>query len=275
MSERLSILVISLCLVFTSSYSAAQSEIPQDTYAWINYLQEQRQVDLKLNEWVATPNDPYQSFNRKAFDFNQSIDNLILKPLAKGYTQLPRPIRTGTHNFFSNLSEPLNLINCLLQAKGTCASNSFFRFVFNSTFGLFGLLDVATEMGIKEQDEDFGQTLVHWGMAPGHYLVLPFLGPSSTTDGLGNLVDLSMDTTQFAKNDEQSYGLFAVKLIDKRAGLLSVTEFMEEQKVDQYTFMRESYLQLRNNAYFDGHPPTTNSLDDFNLDASDLNLKLN
>jgi phospholipid-binding lipoprotein MlaA len=264
------------CFSFISlSVQAQEKDLAFDTYEWIDQIQHQIAQQQGWNDWTPHPSDPYQGFNRTAFAFNQSLDTWLLKPLAQGYRSLPTPVQTGTHNFLNNVSEPLNMLHCLLQTKLECTGHSLLRFVFNSTFGLLGLLDVASEMGIGRQEEDLGQTLVYWGVPQGDYLVVPFLGPSTLTNALAGVTEISLDSLRILEDEAIRNEAMGIKLVDKRASLLPATDWMEEQKLDAYSFMKESYLQIRRNQYFDGHPPRENSLDDFNLDDSDLQLKLN
>ena len=143
--------------------------------------------------------DPWENFNRGTFAFNQKFDKYLLAPLAKGYRfVLPSEIRTGVRNFLSNLSEPWSSINSALQGNFKNTGNTLARFVINSTLGILGIFDVATEIGFEKQKEDFGQTLAVHGVGPGPYLVLPFLGPSTVRDALGKVTSIYADPVTLA-----------------------------------------------------------------------------
>jgi len=212
------------------------------------------------------PRDPWESFNRGMHDFNTDLDNKILKPVAEGYVKVvPQTARTGVSNFFSNLDDVVVLANDLLQFKFRQAAADFSRLIWNTTVGLAGLIDVATPMGLTKHDEDFGQTLGHWGVGSGPYLVLPFLGPSSLRDGTGRAVDYTQfNVTTTAQSDTTRYTLLGLNVVDTRAGLLRTTHLLEQGALDPYLFIRESYLQMRQNLVYDGNPPAPElNFDDF------------
>lgn len=203
------------------------------------------------------PKDPYEERNRAVWDFNRSIDKAVLKPVAEGYQYItPDPVEAGVSNFFDNLGEISNIVNSLLQAKFGDAGKSTGRFLINSTIGLAGLLDPATEMGIKEQDEDFGQTLAVWGFESGPFLMLPLIGPSNPRDGIGFAVDsFGVYSPYDALNDSQTeWTLRSLWLIDTRAELLPLEEQLEEA-LDEYLMVRDAYLQRREFLIYDGRPP--------------------
>ena len=203
------------------------------------------------------PKDPYEEQNRAVWEFNRGFDQAILKPVAEGYQYItPDPVEQGVSNFFDNLGEITNIVNALLQAKFGDAGKSTGRFLINSTIGLAGLLDPATEMGIKEQDEDFGQTLAVWGFDSGPYLMLPFLGPSNPRDGVGFVVDaFGVYSPYDALNDSQTeWALRSLWLIDTRAELLPLEEQLEDA-LDEYLIVRDAYLQRREFLIYDGRPP--------------------
>lgn len=203
------------------------------------------------------PKDPYEDFNRDVWEFNRAIDNAILKPTAKGYQAItPDPVEKGISNFFSNLGEIETIINDILQAKFGKAGRDTGRFLINSTLGLAGFLDPATEMGLKKQEEDFGQTLAAWGFDSGPYLMLPFLGPSTARDSIGFGVDkLALYSPYDEMNDSQTeWSLRALDLIQTRASLLPLEEQLE-QALDDYSMVRDAYLQRREFLIYDGRPP--------------------
>ena len=209
------------------------------------------------------PRDPIEPVNRAVFQFNETVDNAVLKPVAKGYKSvLPSPIRTGVANFFSNLRDPWIALNQILQGKVEEGATDFMRFVTNTTFGLAGIFDVASEGGMEKHDEDFGQTLGVWGLDAGPYLVLPLLGPSSVRDGVGEVADsfayLPWRGPGYADaGDEVALrnSLSGTDLIQTRAGLLDATNILEGAALDRYSFVRNAYLQRRLNQVYDGRPP--------------------
>lgn len=209
-------------------------------------------------EGPANPDDPFESFNRSMYAFNETLDEYAMKPIAEGYQAItPDAVDTGITNFFSNLDDVLVLINDLLQLKIDQAMATSARIVFNSTFGLFGIMDVATDFGLAKHDEDFGQTLGYWGVESGPYLVLPFFGPSSVRDGAGFVVDsfTEHDLVYDDMSTKDATGLIAVKYIDIRADLLKAKDIVDETALDPYAFIRDGWMQRRQNKVYDGNPP--------------------
>lgn len=214
----------------------------------------------------ADPRDPLESYNRAMFQFNDQVDRYVLKPVAEGYdTITPDPIQKGISNFFSNLDDVIVIFNDLLQLKFTQFLSDTTRVLVNSTLGMGGLIDIASDMGLKKHDEDFGQTLGYWGVPAGPYFVMPFLGPSTIRDAPSDFVDASQfdpvwqeihEGFPTVRRDEStSYSLAAGRIIDLRASLLKAENIMEEAALDRYSFMREAYLQRRENLVYDGNPP--------------------
>lgn len=203
------------------------------------------------------PRDPLESFNRGVFAFNEGLDQAIVKPVATMYRAVtPAPVRTGVGNFLGNLDDGWSFVNSLLQLKLRAAVDNFMRFAVNTTFGLFGVLDVASEMQIDRHSEDFGQTLGRWGVGSGAYLVLPVLGPSTLRDGLAAMVDYNHDIV--AHSDVRTRNtVWALDLIDTRATLLDVSSTLDDVALDKYSFTRDAFLQRRQNAVYDGDPPDT------------------
>jgi phospholipid-binding lipoprotein MlaA len=201
------------------------------------------------------PADPLETVNRGIYVFNEKADHYGLRPVAKGYdTVMPDVARQGVRNFLSNLFYPTVVVNDLLQAKGTQGAQDLCRFVINTTVGLGGLFDVATRGGLTANDEDFGQTLGYWGVGPGWYLMIPFLGPSDNRDFVGRVVDYGSNPLVYVNEPVASYGISALNAVDTRAGLLSADKFMAQQ-MDRYVFVRSIYLQNRNAKVYDGNPP--------------------
>ncbi len=204
----------------------------------------------------ANPRDPLESFNRGVYAFNTDVDRVIFVPVATAYRDItPRLVRVGVNNFFGNLEDVWSFVNSALQAKPKPAAENFFRVAVNTFFGLGGVLDVAREMRLERQREDFGQTLGHWGVPAGPYLVLPFLGSSTVRDTVALPVDAQGDLVQGINHIPTRNSVKLLDLVDTRAGLLSVSTALGEVALDPYSFTREAYLQRRANAVFDGNPP--------------------
>ena len=207
------------------------------------------------------PRDPYEGFNRKVFRFNERLDRAVLKPVAKGYEKvLPQFARSGVTHFFNNLGMVVTTFNDAIQLKGEKVPVDIARFATNLTFGLFGLIDVATELGIENRYEDFGQSLGYWGVRSGPYVVLPFLGPSTVRDGAGLAVDF-VASPYYHWEDETGvqWGLLAVNIVNTRANLLRAEKFLDETGVERYTFLRDVYLSRREYLIHDGNPPVSDT----------------
>lgn len=203
----------------------------------------------------AHPDDPYEGFNRAMYRFNDAVDRAVLKPVSKGYQAVtPEPVQAGISNFFTNLAGPIVIVNDLLQAKFLQALADTGRFVVNTTVGIGGLFDPASKLGLEAHNEDFGQTLGAWGVPSGPYLVLPFLGPSTIRDTAGLYPDYHADPLSYYDNDPERYQLWALRLIDLRAGLLELDPQIQES-FDPYAFIRDAYLQRRKFLVYDGNPP--------------------
>lgn len=200
--------------------------------------------------------DPFESYNRAMFQFNDAIDENFLKPIAAAYRDyVPTPIQSGISNFFSNLGDILVIINDLLQGKFAQARDDTMRFVFNTFFGLFGIFDVATYMDLPKHHEDFGQTLGAWGISDGPYLVLPFLGASSMRDTVGLVADWQVDPIAGIDDTTTRYATIGLKIVDTRADLLGASNVLDKAAFDRYAFLRDAYLQRRKHLVYDGNPP--------------------
>ena len=202
-------------------------------------------------------NDPLESVNRGVYKFNDAIDGAVLKPVAGAYKAVtPSPIRKGISNFFNNLKSLTTVLNDILQFKFAHAFKDAGRFVINSTFGLAGFIDVASMDDIPVHREDFGQTLGHWGVGNGAYLVLPFLGPSTVRDTTGFVIDTTTsDPITYVHNIGQirlHNQLRVMQFIDKRAELLNASDILDNASLDPYAFMRDAYLQSRASQVRDG-----------------------
>jgi len=203
------------------------------------------------------PRDPIEPVNRAIYQFNDGVDRAILKPVAEGYQAItPRFVQTGVRNFFSNMDDVTVIANDILQLKLEQTTRDFLRLTFNTTFGFFGLLDIASEMGLQKNNEDFGQTLGRWGVGAGPYIVLPFLGPSNVRDAIGFSVD-GRHTDLVRSYDDVSTRnpTMALRLINRRAELLGVKTAVDAAALDNYEFTRDFFLERRRGLVYDGNPP--------------------
>lgn len=192
------------------------------------------------------PKDPFEGFNRAMFKFNDTLDQVALKPVATAYRSvLPGFVQTGIGNFFGNLHDVWSAANNLLQGKGEAGMQDVTRVAINSTFGLLGLLDFASEAGLPKHNEDFGLTLGHWGVASGPYVVLPLLGPSTVRDTAAVPVDFVGDPWRYKEPVYQRNIGTGLRLIDRRAALLDTTDMLEDAALDRYEFVRDGWLQQR------------------------------
>ena len=200
------------------------------------------------------PADPLESFNRSMYKFNDTVDKAVAKPLAQGYSAvMPEPGKIMVSNFFSNLDDVVVTANDLLQFKLVQAASDGSRFLFNTTFGVFGLLDVTSRL--EKHDEDFGQTLGKWGVGNGPYIVLPLLGPSTLRDGAGLYVDSRPSKIRHVNHMRTRNQLIATKAINRRAQLLDQEKVLDEAAIDRYEFIRDAYLLRRQSQVYDGNPP--------------------
>jgi phospholipid-binding lipoprotein MlaA len=200
--------------------------------------------------------DPWENWNRKVYSFNDKLDEVVLKPVATTYTKVvPQPVRRGLTNFVGNVSDVWSALNNLLQGKIDEGFQDVMRVGTNTLFGLGGFLDVASELGLDRHGEDFGQTLGVWGMAPGPYVIWPFLGPSTLRDSLALPLDRSVSPALFISNDVASYSFTALQLVNERANLLGATGMLDDIALDKYTFVRDAYLQRRRSLVYDGEVP--------------------
>lgn len=194
----------------------------------------------------ANPQDPLEPFNRDVSAFNESVDSMVLKPVATVYRDVtPDLVRTGVSNFFSNLGDVWSFINASLQLRPREASENFLRFGVNTAFGLGGVLDIASEMGIERTRLDFGQTLGRWGVPSGPYLVLPIFGPSSFRDAAGFSVEARGDLIQGVDSVSTRNALTVLRAVETRANLLRATSMLEGAALDKYSFTRDVYLRRR------------------------------
>ncbi|MGB8364285.1 MAG: VacJ family lipoprotein [Rhizomicrobium sp.] len=208
-------------------------------------------------------NDPYESFNRHVFALNETLDKNIAEPVAKGYVDVvPDPARDGIHNFLTNLDQPVTLANDILQGEPLHATQTVGRIVVNSTFGLGGLVDLASPMGIPAHTEDFGETLAIYGAGEGPYLVLPLFGPSNPRDASGILVDILFDPfTYLGGIREKGWwmaGRETTEFIDERSQAIDMMDDLRKSSVDIYATLRSLYRQHRNAEIRGGKPDIQN-----------------
>jgi phospholipid-binding lipoprotein MlaA len=227
-------------------------------------------ISIVLSSGCATiegppnPDDPLERYNRAMYEFNDTVDKYAIKPAAQGYNFImPNFASKGVSNFFNNIDDIVVFFNQLLQFKFSEATATSARFVFNTTFGLLGLIDFASDMDLPKQNEDFGQTLAVWGFDRGPYIVLPFIGPSTIRDTAGLAVDWTYFDPIFKRQTlEQSLVTLTIKYIDIRAGLLKASNILEDTVPDRYAFVRDAWLQRREYLIYDGNPPQEFNEDD-------------
>jgi phospholipid-binding lipoprotein MlaA len=201
------------------------------------------------------PADPFESFNRGAYAFNDTLDKAIVKPVAQGYNKaMPDTGKSMVINFFSNLDDVIVTANDLLQFKFKQGFADAMRVLVNSTVGIGGLIDVAS-MNLDKNNEDFGQTLGYWGIRSGPYLVIPILGPSSFRDTVGDIGDSQFSQISHIKHIPSRNQMYLAKGIKRRAQLLENEGLLDGTIIDRYAYIRDAYLQRRENLVYDGNPP--------------------
>lgn len=202
------------------------------------------------------PRDPLEPINRGVYKFNEGVDTMLLKPAAEVYQGVVPPVaRTGVSNVFANINDVVVALNNLLQGKISEALSDVGRVLINTTAGLFGIFDVATPAGLEKHDEDFGQTLGYWGVGDGPYLVLPILGPRTTRDTGGLVVDFLTDPVSYIDPTRDRNQVMGLRLVSRRAELLGASQVLSVAALDEYEFVRDAYLQRRRNLIHDGNPP--------------------
>lgn len=211
-----------------------------------------------------SPVDPYESFNRPVHGFNTKLDNYVAKPLSDAYKFItPDFMETGVRNFFNNLQDVGVVMNDVLQAKFGQGAEDLGRLGMNTTLGLMGMFDVATDVGLEKHNEDFGQTLAVWGVPQGSYLVLPFLGPTTIRELPGYVVDSAVNPVTYVP---VAMPLAGLGLLNARANAEGALQFVNEAALDPYVFTREAYLQWRNYQSTDGKVDTSKEMDDLEAD---------
>lgn len=202
---------------------------------------------------TANPDDPLEGFNRAMFSFNDQVDKVVVKPAAQVYEAvLPSPVRTGVGNVLGNLGDPWIALNNMLQGKFAEGMSDLMRFALNSTWGLLGLLDIASEAGLAKHDEDLGQTLGRWGVGEGAYIVLPFFGPRTVRDAVALPADMMGDTPFSIDHVPTRNTVTATRVVHGRSVLLGADRTLEEAALDRYAFVRDFYLEQRRYKVNDG-----------------------
>ena len=202
------------------------------------------------------PRDPFEGWNRGVYKFNEKFDDVLARPVAETYQDfVPRELRDRVRSFFGNLADPFIGVNNLLQGKLSEGVEDWARFFFNTTIGLLGIHDVATELGFEKHNEDFGQTFGRWGAGPGPYLILPILGSSNVRDGLGTALDIYTDPMGEARPIDARNSLIVLRGTQVRADLLDASRILQEAALDKYVFQRDAYLQRRRSLVYDGRAP--------------------
>jgi len=205
---------------------------------------------------TGNPRDPWEAYNRPVFEFNDTVDRAVLKPVAQGYVKVvPEFARTGVNNFFGNFNDLATGLNNFLQGKPAEGANDLGRLVVNSVIGIFGLFDVASPMGFDKHNEDFGQTLGWWGVPSGPYFIIPLLGPSTARDAPARLVDPQYAYSRYVDKNVAEWALPLTDIIRTRANLLQAERVLDDAALDKYSFIRDAWMQRRQNQVYDGKPP--------------------
>jgi phospholipid-binding lipoprotein MlaA len=201
-------------------------------------------------------NDPFEPVNRAMYAIHEPLDKNFFKPLAEAYIQVvPSPIRTAINNYFNNIDDLFSGINGLLQGKLDKAGNDFGRVTINSSMGLAGLIDIASDAGIPRGNEDFGQTFGYWGIPQGPYLFVPLFGPTTVRDGTGFVLRVLWSPTTEISDVAARNMIYGIGMVDARAEALNTTSLIDQAALDPYTFVRRAYLQRRQYEVYDGKPP--------------------
>ncbi len=213
--------------------------------------------------------DPLEPVNRVMYSFNDKLDRAVLKPVARGYQKaVPKSLQRGIRNVFNNIYEPLTIINDILQGKPSQAAADSTRFIFNTVFGIGGIMDVASDWDLPLNKEDFGLTFGVWGFGEGWYLVLPLLGPSTVRDSAGLVTTFALDLDPISRytTGVTRLGIYGLYFVSQRADLLSASKVLDAGALDPYLQVREVYRQKRWYEQFDGNPPEPDFFDEELLD---------
>ena len=192
--------------------------------------------------------DPYEKSNRTVHEFNDKVDVYFLRPISVGYSLLPNPIEDGISNILQNTGEPINFTNYILQGEIKHALSSLVRFVINSTFGLFGAIDLADKINLKKNDTDFDKTLKKWGAKEGNYLVIPFIGPRSSRHFASSIVDLAINPLNYLLKDEDNFIRVTPTIlyaVSARSGNMDTIDNLRETSIDYYSSLKSIYYQNR------------------------------
>ncbi|MFZ6687460.1 MlaA family lipoprotein [Undibacterium sp. SXout11W] len=234
-------LALTVCILATGCSTTTVSNIKDKADKTIDAIA----VKTNIGQ---NPRDPLEGYNRVMYNFNDSVDRAVLKPVAQAYHDvLPSFVQTGVGNFFGNIGDIWSAFNSLLQGKGAESFTTIVRVGLNTTFGLGGLLDIGSPAGLTKHKEDFGQTLGVWGVKSGPYLVLPLLGPSTVRDAIATPLDYYGDAWSYYRPVNIRNTGTAIRLVDKRASILDAGSLIEDAALDQYVFIRDAYLQRREN----------------------------
>ncbi|WP_374567234.1 VacJ family lipoprotein [Ideonella sp.] len=208
--------------------------------------------------------DPFESWNRSVFSFNEAVDTALLKPVSQAYKNIvPEYVRTLIENVFGNVADAWSAVNHVLQGKFESSLQMGMRVATNSVLGFGGLLDIGTEIGLEKQPEDFGQTLGRWGMPSGPYVMLPVLGPSTLRDTAALPVDMQASPTSLIDDTRAKLlGVTLLQVVSTRAGLLGASRVLDDVALDKYSFLRDAYLSRRQNQVYDGNPPESRDDDE-------------
>lgn len=202
------------------------------------------------------PRDPLESFNRGVFGFNDALDRAVVQPVATGYQKVtPQWLRTGVGNFFHNLEDVWSAVNNALQLRGQDTGDSIGRVMINTTIGIGGLVDVASDLNVERHPANFGLTLGRWGVGAGPYIVLPFLGSYTLRDAAALPVESQGYLVNHVNDEPTRNGLIVLDAVNTRAQYLKAGQVVEEAALDKYSFIRDAYLQRRRNQVYDGNPP--------------------
>ena len=205
---------------------------------------------------TGNPKDPLEGFNRAMFAFNDDLDKIAIRPAAQAYAAvLPELVRRGVSNFFANIGDIFIAANDALQGKVPDAINDVGRVLVNTTLGVLGLRDVASELGVEKHDEDFGQTLGAWGVGEGAYIVLPFFGPRTVRDSFGLALDLHFDPVGNMHPIPDRNTLIVTRVLSDRTQMFAADKILDEAALDRYSYLRNAYLQRRRSQVFDGNAP--------------------
>ena len=212
---------------------------------------------------TGNPKDPLEGFNRAMFALNDDLDKVVIRPAAQGYEAvLPAAVRRGVANVFANVGDIFIAVNDLLQGKVPDAINDVGRVLVNTTLGIFGWRDVASELGVEKHDEDFGQTLGAWGVGEGAYVVLPFFGPRTLRDSFGLALDLKADPVANMTPIPERNSLIVTRVLSDRVQFFAADKILDEAALDRYSYVRNAYLQRRRNQVFDGNAPRNRDNDE-------------